>query len=165
MTGCSPQWPAAASLAPAQQKRYDGRMIRFSITFLVSLLIVAMTPAMADDVAAERARLANQRIQIEEERRAREEEERLEQAQTQPEPENLRGSTMETASASDQPQETSSAPASRGTQTSASGAPVDRIEMSRVLEQLRELGALREAGYVTEEEFEQLKKKILDSAL
>jgi len=72
---------------------------------------------------------------------------------------------METASASDQPQETSSAPASRGTQTSASGAPVDRIEMSRVLEQLRELGALREAGYVTEEEFEQLKKKILDSAL
>ena len=165
MTGCSPQGPAAASLAPAQQKRYDGRMIRFSITFLVSLLIVAMTPAMADDVAAERARLANQRIQIEEERRAREEEERLEQAQTQPEPENLRGSTMETASASDQPQETSSAPASRGTQTSASGAPVDRIEMSRVLEQLRELGALREAGYVTEEEFEQLKKKILDSAL
>jgi len=167
MTGCSPQWPAAASLAPAQQKRYDGRMIRFSITFLVSLLIVAMAPAMAqaDDVAAERARLANQRIQVEEERRAREEEERLEQAQTQTEPENLRGSTMETASASDQPQETSSAPASRGTQTSASGAPVDRIEMSRVLEQLRELGALREAGYVTEEEFEQLKKKILDSAL
>ena len=167
MTGCSPHWPAAASLAPAQQKRYDGRMIRFSITFLVSLLIVAMASAMAqaDDVAAERARLANQRIQVEEERRAREEEERLEQAQTQPEPENLRGSTMETASASDQPQETSSAPASRGTQTSASGAPVDRIEMSRVLEQLRELGALREAGYVTEEEFEQLKKKILDSAL
>jgi len=167
MTGCSPQGPAAASLAPAQQKRYDGRMIRFSITFLVSLLIVAMASAMAqaDDVAAERARLANQRIQVEEERRAREEEERLEQAQTQPEPENLRGSTMETASASDQPQETSSAPASRGTQTSASGAPVDRIEMSRVLEQLRELGALREAGYVTEEEFEQLKKKILDSAL
>lgn len=167
MTGCSLQGPAAVSLAPAQQKRYDGRMIRFSITFLVSLLIVAMASAMAqaDDVAAERARLANQRIQVEEERRAREEEERLEQAQTQTEPENLRGSTMETASASDQPQETSSAPASRGTQTSASGAPVDRIEMSRVLEQLRELGALREAGYVTEEEFEQLKKKILDSAL
>lgn len=167
MTGCSLQGPAAVSLATAQQKRYDGRMIRFSITFLVSLLIVAMAPAMAhaDDVAAERARLANQRIQVEEERRAREEEERLEQAQTQTEPENLRGSTMETASASDQPQETSSAPASRGTQTSASGAPVDRIEMSRVLEQLRELGALREAGYVTEEEFEQLKKKILDSAL
>ena len=140
-------------------------MIRFSITFLVSLLIVATTPAMANDVAAERARLANQRIQIEEERRAREEEERLEQAQTQTEPENLRGSTMETASASDQPQETSSAPVSRGTQASASGAPVDRIEMSRVLEQLRELGALREAGYVTEEEFEQLKKKILDGAL
>lgn len=165
MTGCSLQGPAAVSLAPPQQKRYDGRMIRFSITFLVSLLIVATTPAMANDVAAERARLANQRIQIEEERRAREEEERLEQAQTQTEPENLRGSTMETASASDQPQETSSAPVSRGTQTSASGAPVDRIEMSRVLEQLRELGALREAGYVTEEEFEQLKKKILDGAL
>jgi CRP-like cAMP-binding protein len=140
-------------------------MIRFSITFLVSLLIVAMTPAMADDVAAERARLANQRIQIEEERRAREEEERLEQAQAQIEPEGRHETIVDIAEPSDQPQETSSAPVSRGTQTSASGAPVDRIEMSRVLEQLRELGALREAGYVTEEEFEQLKKKILDGAL
>ena len=37
--------------------------------------------------------------------------------------------------------------------------------MSRALEQLRELGALRDAGYLTEQEFEQLKQKILDGAL
>jgi hypothetical protein len=59
----------------------------------------------------------------------------------------------------------SSEPVPRSIQGGVSGAPVDRIEMSRALEQLRELGALREAGYVTEEEFAQLKKKILDGAL
>ena len=54
---------------------------------------------------------------------------------------------------------------SKRKQNLKTGAPADRIEMSRALEQLRELGALRDAGYVTEEEFEQLKKKILDGAL
>jgi hypothetical protein len=142
-------------------------MVRLSVILLAPLVVVAITPAMADDVAAERARLANQRIQIEEERRAREEAERLElaQTQTQTEPEDRRKTTMETAAASDQPRDRSSAQLSHDTQTSASGVPADRIEMSRALEQLRELGALREAGYLTEEEFEQLKKKILDGAL
>jgi hypothetical protein len=78
-------------------------MSRLSIILLAPLLVAAMAPATAraDDVAAERARLANQRIQIEEERRAREEAERLElaqtQTQTQTEPEDRRKTTMETA--------------------------------------------------------------------
>ena len=141
-------------------------MIRLSVIFLLLLAVVTISPAaMADDVAAERARLANQRIQIEEERRAREEEERFEQAQTQTEPEDRLKTNADTAAASDQSRATSSGPVSRDTETSASGVPADRIEMSRALEQLRELGALRDSGYVNEEEFEQLKKKILDSAL
>ena len=151
------------SLAPARQKRYDGRMSRLSIILLAPLVAVALTPAIADDVAAERARLANQRIQIEEERRAREEEERLAQAQT--ESEDPRETDVEMAAASEQPGDMSSPPETRSTQTSVGGPPPDRIEMSRALEQLRELGALRDAGYLTEEEFAQLKKKILDGAL
>lgn len=142
-------------------------MSRLSIILLAPLVAVALTPAIADDVAAERARLANQRIQIEEERRAREEEKRLvqAQAQAQTETEDRRETNVEVAPASEQPGDTSSPPAARSTQTGVSGAPADRVEMSRALEQLRELGALRDAGYVTEEEFEQLKKKILNGTL
>jgi uncharacterized membrane protein len=104
---------------------------------------MASSVALADDVAAERARLANDRILAEEERRAREaaeqaEREQVEQAQT--------GNRAA-------PAEVHSSP------------PVDRIEMSRALEQLRELGALKDAGYLTDEEFQLLKKKILDGAL
>ena len=124
---------------------------------LVTLFIVAASaPARADDVADERARLANQRIQIEEERRAREEAERLSQtAREQAGPEQ---SAREPAIPDSEPE----MPASEAV---VSDASVERMEMSRALEQLRELGALRDAGYVTEQEFEQLKKKILDAAL
>ena len=136
---------------------------------LALLLVVAMAPAttLADDVAAERARLANQRIQVEEERRAREEEQRLEQAQAQAQSNSKdpAETSVGVAESAEQPRDTGSEPVTRSTQGGASGAPVDKIEMSRALEQLRELGALREAGYLTEEEFEQLKKKILDGAL
>ena len=165
ITGRSPDGSIPVSLAPAWQKRYDGRMSRLSIILLAPLVAVALTPAIADDVAAERARLANQRIQIEEERRAREEEERLAQAQAQTESEDRRETNAETAAASEQPGDMSSPPVTRTTQTGVSDAPADRVEMSRALEQLRELGALRDAGYVTEEEFEQLKKKILNGTL
>ena len=136
---------------------------------LALLVVVAMAPAtaLADDVAAERARLANQRIQAEEERRAREEEQRLEQAkaQAQASSEDPGETTVGVAESAEQPRDAGSEPVTRSTQGGVSGAPVDKIEMSRALEQLRELGALREAGYLTEEEFEQLKKKILDGAL
>jgi len=134
---------------------------------LAPLVVVAMAPAMtlADDVAAERARLANQRIQVDEERRAREEEQRLEQAQAQSKSEDPGETTVEVAESSEQPRDTGSEAETRSTQGGVSGTPVNRIEMSRALEQLRELGALREAGYLTEEEFEQLKKKIIDGAL
>jgi hypothetical protein len=38
-------------------------------------------------------------------------------------------------------------------------------DMSRTLEQLRSLGELKDAGYVTEDEFERIKQKILNSQL
>ena len=142
-------------------------MSRLSIMLLASIVVVAMAPAMAwaDDVAAERARLADQRIQAEEDRRAREEEQRLEQAQAQSKSEDRGETTLEMSESSEQPGDTGSEPVARSAQGGASGTPVNRIEMSRALEQLRELGALRDAGYVTQGEFEQLKKKILDGAL
>ena len=140
-------------------------MSRLHVIPLALFVVVAMTPVMADDVAAERARLANQRIQVEEERRAREEKEHLEQARAQTESEDRRETNVEMAAATGQTGDMSSSPATLGNQDSVSGPPADRIEMSRALEQLRELGSLRDAGYLTEEEFEQLKRKILDGAL
>ena len=119
------------------------------IGLLALLAFSAPAPVPADDVADERARLANQRIQVEEERRAREEAERLRKAAAE--------EAIATEDASD-----AATPVSRDV---ARDVSAERMEMSRALEQLRELGALRDAGYVTEQEFEQLKKKILDAAL
>ena len=119
------------------------------IGLLALLAFSAPAPVPADDVADERARLANQRIQVEEERRAREEAERLRKAAAE--------EAIATEDASD-----AATPVSRDV---ARDVSAERMELSRALEQLRELGALRDAGYVTEQEFEQLKKKILDAAL
>jgi len=132
------------------------------------LAVMASAPALADDVAAERSRLADQRIQYEQDRRAREEQERLEQAQIQAQSEGALQSAEtaeEVGSPAEQLGEETSEPLAREAEDARNSRPVDRIEMSRALEQLRELGALRDAGYVTEEEFDNLKKKILDGAL
>ena len=114
-------------------------MNRLAVPVILALATVAAPAALADEVAAERARLANARILAEEEQRARAEAEQAERAEA------------EKPAAS--PEAEKQPPAA------------DRIEMSRALEQLRELGALRDAGYLTEEEFRMLKEKILDGAL
>ncbi len=138
------------------------------IILIPALALALPFAAAADDVAAERARLANQRIQAEDERRAREEEERLKQAQAevavavQAEP---AVQVQAEPAPVVQPMEQSAPTASREVATATASDPVDRIEMSRALEQLRELGALKDAGYLTDEEFQLLKKKILDGAL
>ena len=124
------------------------------LTLLAPLVVVAPAPATADEVADQRARLANQRIQVEEQRRAREEAERLGQETAEQE-------ITEQAA----PEQDTLEPLPTDTAAVVADASVERMEMSRALEQLRELGALRDAGYVTEQEFEQLKKKILDAAL
>ncbi len=134
--------------------------MRFLCISLLALFFIALSaPALADDIADQRARLANQRIQLEEERRARAEAEaeRLREAASEPvnEPAIERATVNENANPASTPD----------SQELVNDVSAERMEMSRALEQLRELGALRDAGYVTDQEFEQLKKKILDAAL
>ena len=115
------------------------------VTAALALLAGMPAPGQSDDAAAERARLANQRIQAEAERQAEIEEQRRRQQAVQAQ----RSAPQASSSEVDTP---------------ASDVPADRTDMYRVLEQLRELGELRDAGYLTDDEFAVLKKKILDSA-
>lgn len=100
---------------------------------------------------SERARLGNQRIQTEVELRAREEQQRLEAAEREKLREQDEGTESDAAIAP-----------SSGSPPTEAGSSKD---MSRTLEQLRSLGELKDAGYVTEDEFERIKQKILDSQL
>jgi hypothetical protein len=117
------------------------------------LCLLAAAPGLAlgqaPDPAAERARLANERIQAEAERRAREE---SEQQKRTPEP---AGQPAAAPNPPTQPQE-----ARTPTEPSRPSTDADRTE--RGLEQLRELGKLKDAGYLTDAEFQRIKQRILD---
>ncbi len=125
-----------------------------------SLLICAAALSMAlaqstdsagvtdSDTGSERARLANQRIQADLELRAREEQRRLEEEQAR-----LRAQEAASAAAA------APAPAPVATGTSSGQ------DMSRALEQIKTLGELKDAGYVSEEEFQRIKQRILDDQL
>jgi hypothetical protein len=117
------------------------------------LCLLAAAPALAlgqaPDPAAERARLANERIQAEAERRAREE---SEQQNRTPAP---AGQPAAAPNPPTQPQEARTPTAPPRPSTDA-----DRTE--RGLEQLRELGKLKDAGYLTDAEFQRIKQRILD---
>jgi hypothetical protein len=114
---------------------------------LLTTLLAVPTHAQTDDTAAERAKLGNARIQAEAERQARAERERLEKEAA------LR---QEADSVADGAQ-------SATVTTPASDVPANRADMYRVLEQLRELGELKDAGYLTEDEFRELKQAIIGS--
>ena len=121
-------------------------MTRFRTAVLASLL--AATPglalAQAPDAAAERARLANERIQAEAERRARDEQEQQDRA----------AATAQPAQVAPVAPQASAAPA----------RPVTGADLTeRGLEQLRELARMKDAGYLTDAEFQRIKQKILDS--
>ena len=126
---------------------------------LAVLVVAAWAPALADDVADERARIANQRIQAEEARRARDEAERLNQAASE------QATDVQAASTQEIPRQSASQTTPPASKDVATEVSAERMEMSLALQQLRELGALRDAGHVTEQEFERLKKKILDATL
>jgi len=119
---------------------------------LVALLAVAPAPAFGQspDAAAERARLGNERIQAEAEWRAKEEP-----------PAQVQAADPAAAPATARSQPTP-------TQAEARPAParqptVDDDRTERALEQLRELGELRDSGYVTDAEFQRIKQRILDT--
>ncbi|MDH3432496.1 MAG: SHOCT domain-containing protein [Gammaproteobacteria bacterium] len=136
---------------------------------LLSTAVHAAALAQSNDTAAERGRLANQRIQLEAERRAREEDERRQQAAelarlqqetaVRADAERVQESSQPPLRAAREDTSDESAPAAI---PSANTVPADKVDLSRTLEQLRTLGELRDAGYVTQEEFERIKRKILD---
>lgn len=135
----------------------------------IALLAAGPIHAQATDMAAERARVANQRIQAEAERQAREEEERLRQAESQAGAAQHASAAVQTTQPPPQPV---TAQESRAAPTPAPMneiRPADRqapdTDMARVLEQLRQLGELKDAGYVTDEEFDRIKQRILDQSL
>ena len=113
----------------------------------LSCLLTVVPPGLAlgqsQDPAAERARLGNERIEAE--RRAREEQEQQNQA-LQP---------AVSATPRSQPQGEASPAGPR-----RPPAETDRTE--RGLQQLRELGKLKDAGYLTDAEFQRIKQQILD---
>ena len=128
------------------------------------LAIFACEPAVAQatDMAAERSRIANQRIQAEAERMAREEEERQRQAEAQAR------AQAELAAAREAEARARSLAAAQAAPQPAPAAPaaqpvVPAADMSKALEQIRTLGELKDAGYVTDEEFARIKNRILDS--
>ncbi len=133
--------------------------IRLQVLLVLALMAVPSAHAQETDLAAERGRLANQRIEAEAVRRAQEEAAREEAARKaaaasqvippQPAPAATREPPF-ASQASAPPRPASEAPAE------------SRAEMSRALEQLRDLGELRDSGYVTDEEFERIKQRILD---
>lgn len=159
---------------------------------MVAVLALAgmVPPALAQDqdAAAERARIANQRIQAEVALRERAERTRRDEAAraaaaTQPAAASA-DATPATVSAGSPPaaaipQVTSAEPradmpevvpvisADQPVRTAApaKGQSSGDANISRALEQIRSLGELKDAGYVTEAEFEQIKRRILEEAL
>lgn len=132
----------------------------------LTILAASAAPAQSTDTAAERARLGNERIQLEAQRRA--EEERRRRERESGESGTPTQAADSSASRTDQGPPPRAAPAASETAAAPSAAPpplpsADDDRISRTLEQLRELGELRDAGYVTDEEFERIKTRILDS--
>lgn len=120
--------------------------------------------AQSNDTAAERSRLANQRIQAEAERRAHEEEERQRQAEAQ--------ARMQAEAAAAMAPQTPAQSAPAAASTPDPAPPVEvrpansgaaGADVSKVLEQLRTLGELKDAGYLTEQEFDRIKRRILET--
>jgi len=127
-------------------------MIHHRATAFICLL--AFAPGLAlgqsQDPAAERARLGNERIEAE--RRAREELEQQNPAQQpagQPAGQPTASSTSRTQPQGEAPPGPRRPP-----------AEADRTE--RGLQQLRELGKLKAAGYLPDAEFQRIKQQILD---
>ena len=121
-------------------------MNRLAILLFLAML-APMAGAQADDQAEQRARLANQRIEAE--ARAREEQERQAKLAAEREQQEALRQAAQAAPSATPPRQAAAPPG----------------DVERLLEQIRTLGELRDAGYVTEAEFERIKRRILDGAL
>jgi len=138
-------------------------MLKILLIYVVALSMTLAQTTNSSDAAenatmSERARLGNQRIQIEADRRAREEQQRLEQEEAR-----LRAEEQAKLRA----QQAISRSEMAAAQSSKPGATelTSNNDMSRILEQLRLLGELKDDGYVSDEEFRKIKQRILDDQL
>ena len=140
--------------------------MRFSVVaVLICLLVPGVVVAQSSDTAAERGRLANQRIQAEADRKAREERERQEeQARLEAEQASFAARQAEAAAQQERQQVAQATQNSEiaAADSNTSAGPPRSAEVSIVLDQLRTLGELKDAGYVTDEEFAKIKNRILD---
>lgn len=168
----------------------SGRM-----AILIGVMTLAALPAggQTTDTAAERARLANERIAVEAQRRAEEKRNREGETADEPAPaesapppfpQPASRSSAAPAPTASRPPPASPSPSPPASSLAATApartqapapmpspapapvpaetrAPADD-RLSTALEQLRELGELRDAGYVTEEEFQRIKARILE---
>lgn len=147
------------------------------------ICLLGLAPSLAtgqsSDAAAERARLGNERIQAEAERRVREERELQNRAanvasELAGAPPQHAGSPAMDGRVEPRPPEAPS-PASASVRPAPAAAPAtgssvpdpaaDEERTTRALRQLRELGELKDAGYVTDEEFRRIKERILERQL
>jgi len=151
-----------------------------TITIVAWALAPGPVHAQATDTAAERARLGEERARIEAERRARETDAKqaapqvdlASDAATPPVPDTIRDEVprAETVIRAPVPDAESTLPmatappppADDPARSRTADTQSDPAEISRTLEQLRELGELKDAGYLTDEEFEHIKQRILD---
>lgn len=141
-------------------------VIGVSVLFLFA---AAPVRAQTDDIAAERSKLGNQRIQTEVEIREREEEElRIKaeaEARLQAES-RAAAARAEVAETLNSPPQSSLPQENRSTEPSASantGDATDGADVSQMLEQLRTLGELKDAGHLSDEEFQIIKQRIIES--
>ncbi|MEL7536449.1 MAG: SHOCT domain-containing protein [Pseudomonadota bacterium] len=156
---------------------------RSALILMVTLASTTPLAAQENNAAAERARLGEQRVQAEASQRAREEEERSRQQQfaeaeaarlaaaaraPAPSAEPVPSATVPTpvnrqprASGAAAVQATVSAPLPPASAQSVTADP----NLSLMLEQLRQLGELKAAGVVNDDEFERIKQRILDGKL
>ena len=130
------------------------------LSLAIVMLCIAGSAWAADEqdaqsIGAERARLGNARIQQDMERRAREEENRVTAAQSE---------SVSVQEAAPAVQQTSVAPTVvAAQQPPPPSAPVSprSSSITETLELLQKLGELKDAGYVTEDEYNKLKQKVL----
>ncbi len=142
-------------------------MTRFAL-LLASLILLQPASALAqqdNSAAAQRAQIANQRIQAEAQRQAEEEAKRAEaEARQAAALLAARARQAQAQQLANPAAETPALPTGQPQTPPASEEP-PAAPMGETLEQIRTLGELRDAGYVTEEEFQRIKSRILDDRL
>jgi hypothetical protein len=176
-------------VATNRETRYDILMFQSARSLLLVFSLVAVSacasPQVTDtDTYSERSRLGDTRAQIEADRRAEEQRAAIATITTTPPPAapaNVAAppaapAAVESTRAA--PPQSAAAPAAPAAAPAAAVAPkpqslpaaetaprLDPAAMDRALDQLRELGALRDSGVLTDDEFERLKARILDGQL